>query len=132
MTGLETLKYTHATLAFFYYSQMMVSDPNPNIQYKHKLLQLNSQFFGSPTRVGSRKVTALSDIQIPQEKSHLLIIQKGDVMDASSLSNSNVFLVNGSPVDMVLQPSEEKSLQTSLVWSRRDQQLFILKEPRMC
>ena len=49
----------------------------------------------------ARNPAALRDIQIPQEKSHLLIILKEDVMDASSLGN-NVFSVNGSPVDMVL------------------------------
>lgn len=48
----------------------------------------------------ARNPDALCDIQIPQEKSHLLVIQKGDVMDASSLDN--VFSVNGSLVDMVL------------------------------
>jgi nucleoside-diphosphate-sugar epimerase len=48
----------------------------------------------------ARNPAALDDIQIPQEKSHLLVIRKGDVMDASSLEK--IFMVNGSPVDMVL------------------------------
>jgi putative NADH-flavin reductase len=48
----------------------------------------------------ARNPAALSDIQLPQEKSHLLSVQKGDVMDASSLDK--VFMVDGTPVDMVL------------------------------
>ena len=49
----------------------------------------------------ARNPDALRDICIPTEKSHLLVIRKGDVMDANSLGDE-MFLENGSPVDIVL------------------------------
>lgn len=49
----------------------------------------------------ARNPDALSDISIPSEKSHLLIIRKGDVMDPNSLGD-DLFLTNGSPVDVIL------------------------------